>query len=254
MHLSREEISELFEDKIKSAPSNDPEELTMIARRWLREKYLQADVGITGANFTPTDTATVHAQWTQASLVGLSNPTSFGTIIATSGNDGGISATRSGTKAEIDYFADSLPVNTVITAYLQGNTVYAASQLTGVSNLLLSVVVAWKAPDESVPLVDATKNAIRLKITNPDIKRGAKVYSIMGDTSTVLTTAMQDGYVVIELREDPEIVIANPVEITAPPAPPEFLVNWKTYLPPVAGPCVKSPAFVAFICASLPKT
>ena len=36
MHLSREEISELFEDKIKSAPSNDPEELTMIARRWLR--------------------------------------------------------------------------------------------------------------------------------------------------------------------------------------------------------------------------
>jgi L-lactate dehydrogenase complex protein LldF len=59
MHLSREEISELFEDKIKSAPSNDPEELTMIARRWLREKYLQADVGITGANFIVAETGMI---------------------------------------------------------------------------------------------------------------------------------------------------------------------------------------------------
>jgi L-lactate dehydrogenase complex protein LldF len=59
MHLSREEISDLFEDKIKSAPSNDPEELTMIARRWLREKYLQADVGITGANFIVAETGMI---------------------------------------------------------------------------------------------------------------------------------------------------------------------------------------------------
>lgn len=189
---------------------------------WFTDKTGGSLLGITGANYTPSDTATVHAQWTQASLVGLSSPTSFGTIIATSGNDGGISATRSGTKAEIDYFADSLPDNTVITAYLQGSTAYAASQLTGVTNLLLSVVVAWKAPDETVPLVDPNKNAIRLKITNPSIKRGAKVYSIAGDSSTILTTATQDGFVVIELREDPEIVIANPVEAPAPPAPPSI--------------------------------
>ncbi len=186
---------------------------------WFTDKTGGSLLGTTGANFTPTDTATVHAQWTQSSLVGLSSPTSFGTIIATSGNDGGISATRSGTKAEIDYFADSLPINTVITAYLQGSTAYAASQLAGVTNLLLSVVVAWKAPDETVPVVDRTKSAIRLKITNPSIKQGAKVYSIVGDTSTILTTATQDGFVVIELREDPEIVIANPVEMPAPPAP-----------------------------------
>jgi uncharacterized repeat protein (TIGR02543 family) len=186
---------------------------------WYTDKTAGTLIGVTGANYTPTDTATAHAQWTQASLVGLSSPTSFGTIIATPGNDGGISATRSGTKAEVDYFADSLPDNTVITAYLQGSTAYAASQLTGVTNLLLSVVVAWKAPDETVPSVDPTKSAIRLKITNASIKRGAKVYSIAGDTSTVLATAAQDGFVVVELREDPEIVIANPVEVPAPPAP-----------------------------------
>jgi hypothetical protein len=107
----------------------------------------------------------------------------------------------------------------VITAYLQGSTAYAASQLAGVTNLLLSVVVAWKAPDDTVPIVEQCKIDIRLKLTNPDIKRGAKVYSIAGDSSTILTTATQDGFVVIELREDPEIVIANPVEVPAPPAP-----------------------------------
>ncbi len=192
---------------------------------WYTDKSGGSLIGAAGAEFTPTDTATVHAQWTQASLVGLSSPTSFGTIIATSGNDGGLSATTSGTKAEIDYFADSLPVNTVITAYLQGSTTYAASHLTGVANLLLSVVVAWKAPDESVPVVDASKNAIRLKITNASIKRGAKVYSIVGDSTTILTTAAQDGYVIIELREDPEIVIANPVEIPTPPAPPAAAIT-----------------------------
>jgi uncharacterized repeat protein (TIGR02543 family) len=186
---------------------------------WFTDKTGGSLIGISGANFTPTDTATVHAQWTQSSLVGLSSPTSFGTINVMDGNGGSTGATRSGTKAEVEYFADSLPNGTVITAYLQGNTAYAASQLSGVTNLLLSVVVAWKAPDETVPLVDPTKSAILLKITNPSIKRGAKVYSIVGDSSTVLTTASQDGYVAIELREDPEIVIANPVAVPAPPAP-----------------------------------
>ena len=178
-------------------------------------------VKVSATNYVPTSDKTLVAHWTQYSLKGLSSFQIFGAITATAGNDGGISATRAGTKAEVEYFADSLPINTVITAYLQGSTTYAASQLAGVSNLLLSVVVAWKAPDETVPVVDPSKNAIRLKITNPSIKRGAKVYSIAGDSSTILTTATQDGFVVIELREDPEIVIANPIEVSAPaPAPP----------------------------------
>jgi L-lactate dehydrogenase complex protein LldF len=59
MHLSREEISDLFENTLKTAPTHDPEELTMIARRWLRDKYLQADVGITGANFIVADTGMI---------------------------------------------------------------------------------------------------------------------------------------------------------------------------------------------------
>ena len=40
MHLTRDEISGLFQRELGSAPTNNPEELTMIARRALRKKYL----------------------------------------------------------------------------------------------------------------------------------------------------------------------------------------------------------------------
>ena len=59
MHLTRDEISDLFERELGSAPTREPEELTMIARRALRRKYIQADVGITGANFAIAETGMV---------------------------------------------------------------------------------------------------------------------------------------------------------------------------------------------------
>ncbi|MBM3887542.1 MAG: iron-sulfur cluster-binding protein [Verrucomicrobia bacterium] len=59
MHLTRGEISDLFHNKLGTAPTDNPEELTMIARRWLRQKYIQADVGITGCNFAVADTGMV---------------------------------------------------------------------------------------------------------------------------------------------------------------------------------------------------
>jgi L-lactate dehydrogenase complex protein LldF len=59
MHLTRGEISELFQRELGSAPTNDPEELTMIARRALRKKFLTADIGITGANFAIAETGMI---------------------------------------------------------------------------------------------------------------------------------------------------------------------------------------------------
>ncbi|CAN5549822.1 lactate utilization iron-sulfur protein LutB [soil metagenome] len=59
MHLSRGEISALFERELKTSPTSDPEELTMIARRVLRDKYLSADVGISGANFAIAETGMI---------------------------------------------------------------------------------------------------------------------------------------------------------------------------------------------------
>jgi L-lactate dehydrogenase complex protein LldF len=59
MHLTRGEISALFTRELGGAPTQSPEDLTMIARRVLREKYITADIGLTGANFAIAETGMV---------------------------------------------------------------------------------------------------------------------------------------------------------------------------------------------------
>jgi L-lactate dehydrogenase complex protein LldF len=55
MHMSKEDVSALFHEKLGSEENASPEELTMIARRIMREKYTEAEVGITGGNFLIAD-------------------------------------------------------------------------------------------------------------------------------------------------------------------------------------------------------
>lgn len=59
MHLSKEDIAQLFHEKFGTAPDAAPPELVSKARELLREKYLRADVGITGANFLLADTGSI---------------------------------------------------------------------------------------------------------------------------------------------------------------------------------------------------
>jgi L-lactate dehydrogenase complex protein LldF len=55
MHMSKEDVSELFHKHLGTDLTDNPEELTMIARRVMREKYTEAQVGITGGNFLIAD-------------------------------------------------------------------------------------------------------------------------------------------------------------------------------------------------------
>ncbi len=59
MHLTRDEISDLFQKELGSEPTNSPEELTMIARRVMRQNYCRADMGISGANFAVAETGMI---------------------------------------------------------------------------------------------------------------------------------------------------------------------------------------------------
>ncbi|AMR30880.1 [Fe-S]-binding protein [Mucilaginibacter sp. PAMC 26640] len=59
MHLSKEDIAKLFNEKFGTPPDATPEQLTQKARELLREKYLKADVGVTGANFIIADTGSI---------------------------------------------------------------------------------------------------------------------------------------------------------------------------------------------------
>ena len=59
MHLSKEDIAKLFNEKFGTPIDATPEQLTAKARELLRDKYVQADVGITGANFLLADTGSI---------------------------------------------------------------------------------------------------------------------------------------------------------------------------------------------------
>ena len=59
MHKSKEDVAKLFAEKLGTDPHLNPSELTAVARKILREKYVQAEVGITGANFIISDIGAV---------------------------------------------------------------------------------------------------------------------------------------------------------------------------------------------------
>jgi len=55
MHKSKEDVAKLFNEKLGTDINLTPEELTLVARKNLRDKYVQAEIGVTGANFIIPD-------------------------------------------------------------------------------------------------------------------------------------------------------------------------------------------------------
>jgi L-lactate dehydrogenase complex protein LldF len=59
IHLSKEDIGQLFAEKLHAPYTAEPEELTAQAREKLRSIFLAADMGITGVNFAIAETGTL---------------------------------------------------------------------------------------------------------------------------------------------------------------------------------------------------
>ncbi|MGC8659775.1 MAG: LutB/LldF family L-lactate oxidation iron-sulfur protein [Desulfomonilaceae bacterium] len=59
IHKDRRQVGALFTEKLHVPFSDDPEVLTKIAREALRQEFLEADAGISGANFAVADTGTL---------------------------------------------------------------------------------------------------------------------------------------------------------------------------------------------------
>jgi L-lactate dehydrogenase complex protein LldF len=59
MHKSKEEVAALFNEKFGMAADSTPEQVTAFVRGLLREKFFNADIGITGANFLVADIGAV---------------------------------------------------------------------------------------------------------------------------------------------------------------------------------------------------
>lgn len=59
LHKSREEIGALFAEQFHIPYTSEPEALTAFAREILREKFLDAEVGISGVNFAIAETGSI---------------------------------------------------------------------------------------------------------------------------------------------------------------------------------------------------
>jgi L-lactate dehydrogenase complex protein LldF len=60
VHKNRSQVREIFRERMNLPDlSDEPEELTAAARRYLREKFLRVKVGISGANFLVAETGSV---------------------------------------------------------------------------------------------------------------------------------------------------------------------------------------------------
>lgn len=59
MHKNKEDVARLFADKLGTPPGLTPEQLTLVARQKLRDKYIEAEVGVTGANFIIADSGAI---------------------------------------------------------------------------------------------------------------------------------------------------------------------------------------------------
>ncbi len=55
MHKNKEDVAKLFAEKLGTPRDLNPTQLTQVAREKLRKKYVQAEIGVTGANFIVSD-------------------------------------------------------------------------------------------------------------------------------------------------------------------------------------------------------
>jgi len=51
MHMSKEDVALLYNEKFNTSVDLTPEELTLYTRKLLRDKFTNAELGVTGANF-----------------------------------------------------------------------------------------------------------------------------------------------------------------------------------------------------------
>jgi L-lactate dehydrogenase complex protein LldF len=59
LHLTKEEVADLFSKETKAPQSSDIQKLVKVARKELREKYFKADMGMSGANIAIAETGTL---------------------------------------------------------------------------------------------------------------------------------------------------------------------------------------------------
>ena len=162
-----------------------------------------------------TETTTVTVALLSTSLVGIdpSDLVSMGQpFFSHASIDQSYSFSSGNNGASVAIPAGTLDPSVPISISLLTDSADQRAMIGGTGTSVLSVVVSWVASDGSVPNTNTGK-AISVTLTNPAIKSGAKVYSIIGNQSTLLGTATADGSVTTLITEDPVLLVINPVAV-----------------------------------------
>jgi len=165
-----------------------------------------------------TETTTVTVTLLSTSLVGIdqNDLVSMGQpFFAHASVDQAYSFSSGNNGASVAIPAGALDPLVPISIHLLTDSADQRTLIGGTGTSVLSVVVSWVAPDGSVPNTNTGK-AISVTLTNPAIKNGAKVYSIIGSQSRLLGTAVTDGSVTTLITEDPVLLVINPEVVAAP--------------------------------------
>lgn len=196
-----------------------------VFKGWFDSRVGGNAISFTNDVFSTPASVTVYARWRQASLEGIEDVhlTLMGTLIASSNSEVSFTRTaqvQSSTSAvTVRVPSGSLPNGTVVSLYAVSDFTRATTAIREAGNVLVSVVVAWLAPDGTVPDTDVLK-PIEVTIRNSNILRGAPAFSIVGPVGagSIVDPAARstvDGEVKVNLFSDPEIV----VKATRPSAP-----------------------------------
>lgn len=162
---------------------------------------------------------TFYAIWEQKSIAGLTSA-QLGTpdIIAPHATLDKTATAGSGTTSSVVKVpAGALPSTYSVKVYTLADNDIAEQTLGTENTYIISQVVAWSHATDGTIQDTAAGKPIEMTITSPEIKTGAKVYSILGNVTTLLATATQDGSVRVTFSTDPVIVVqAAPI---VPPSP-----------------------------------
>jgi hypothetical protein len=79
---------------------------------------------------------------------------------------------------------------------------------------VLSLIIAWVAPDGTVPDTAPGKPII-MTVINSSITAGSKIFGLVGNQPELLGIALRDGQVQVSISRDPAVVVA----MVAPDAP-----------------------------------
>lgn len=167
-----------------------------------------------------TETATVTVALLSSSLTGIdqSKLVSMGQpFYANPSLDQSYSFSSGNYGASVAIPAGSLDASIPISINLLTDSTDQRAVISSDGTCVLSVVVSWVAADGSVPSTNTGKS-ISVTLTNPEIKSGAKIYSVIGNQSQLLGTSTMDGSITTFITDDPVLVVINPVVTTPAPS------------------------------------